>query len=132
MMYLYDGAPANNPEDIKYINRLLQQLKYNYYNLHKNVTHYDYQYDTCHVSEDWTVMASRKVIKDRIKEDILNPDYWSVTIELLKDQTVCIVIEVDPADYIEYTITTLNKEQWLKLHFDIYGGEEEDYVEVFE
>lgn len=125
MFYLYDGTPTNNPEDIKYINRLLNQLAWKYYNFHKKVVHYDYQYDESHVSEDWTKVTSRKVIKDTINKDILIPNNWGVTIELLKDQVVYITISINPADTIEYTLTPLNREQWKAVYHDIYGEEED-------
>ena len=50
MLNLYDGAPTlNNLEDIKYINRLLQQLVYKQYNFNKRETKYDYKEDEWHV-----------------------------------------------------------------------------------
>ena len=101
MLYLYDGTPANNQEDIKYINRLLQQLVYTHYNLHKIVTHYDYQIDECNVSEDWTVIAPRTLIKNTVKNDMLTKDAWHTYIELLADGVLHITIELNPEDEIE-------------------------------
>ncbi len=108
MLYLYDGYPVNNPEDIKYINRLLQQLAWEHYNFHKRIAHLDYQQEICHILENWTKVTSRKVIKDTINKDILIPDNWGVTIQLLKDQVVYIVISVNPEDTIEYTLTPIS------------------------
>lgn len=107
MLNLYDGVPTNNPEDIKYINRLLQQLAWESYNFHKRAIHLDYQEEICHVSENWTKVTPRNVIKDTINKDILNPDNWGVTIQLLKDQVVYIVISVNPEDSIMYTLTPI-------------------------
>ena len=131
MLYLYDGTPANNQEDIKYINRLLQQLVYTHYNLHKKVTHYDYQADECNVSEDWTVIAPRNLIKNTVRHDMLTTNAWNTYIELLADGVLHITIELNPEDEIEYTITSVSRKQLDEV--GLYNTTEEDtekYEEV--
>lgn len=135
MLNLYNGSPLNNPngasEDIKYINRLLQQLVYSHYNLHKKVTHYDYQIDECNVSEDWTVIASRTLIKNTVRHDILTTNPWNVEIELLTEHVLSITISLNPEDEIEYTITPVNKRQLNEMLKGLYQPDETD-IEKYE
>ena len=106
MLNLYNGTPANNPEDIKYINRLLQQLVYTHYNLHKRDVHVDYQTDECNVLEDWTVIASRNLVKNTIREAIgiaefvIDETESYVTIDKLPENTLHISIVLNPEDEI--------------------------------
>lgn len=151
MLNLYDGIPANNQEDIKYINRLLQQLVYTHYNLHKRVTHYDYQTDECNVSENWTVIASRNLIKNTVRHDMLTTNPWNVEIKLLTDDEIkylvemdghdkcnirkntmhvlSITIELNPEDEIEYTITPVSMKQLDEI--GAYNTTDED-IEKYE
>ena len=132
MLNLYDGTPTlDNLEDIKYINRLLQQLVYTQYNFHKRATHYDYQADECHVSEDWTVIAPRTLIKNTVKNDMLTKDACRVTIELLEDHVLFITINLNPADDIEYTITPINRKQLDKVGMYYPTKDEEDTESIF-
>ena len=153
MLNLYNGSPLNNPEDMEYINRLLQQLVYTHYNLHKKVTHYDYQIDECNVSEDWTVIASRNLIKNTVRHDILTTNPWNVEIKLLTDNEIKYLIEMDshdkrntrkaamyvlsitislnPEDEIEYTITSISKRQLNEMLKGLYQPDETD-IEKYE
>ena len=137
MLNLYDGTPANNPEDIKYINRLLQQLVYTHYNLHKRRVHLDYQTDECDVLEDWQVIASRSLVKNTIREDIgiaefvIDETESYVTIDKLPENTLHISIVLNPEDEIEYTITPISKRQLDEMLKGLYQPDGDD-VEKFE
>ena len=139
MLNLYEGTPANNPEDIKYINRLLQQLVYTHYNLHKRDVHLDYQTDECSVLEDWTVIASRNLIKNTVREDmgiasfVIDDTESLVKIDKLPEDTLHISIVLNPEDEIEYTITPVSKRQLDEMLKGLYQPDTTDtekYEEV--
>ena len=155
MLNLYNGSPLDHPKDMEYINRLLQQLEYTHYNLHKKVTHYDYQIDECNVSENWTIIAPRNLIKNTVRHDILTTNPWDVEIELLTDNEIQYLIELDshdkhntrkatmhvlsikislnPEDEIEYTLTPVSKRQLNEMLKNLYQPDEMDtekYEEV--